>query len=186
GELPRLRGLDREAFVRELHAPGGGAVGRVAGIGEKALAALRAAIPAPDRAPTAAPAPGGALAAIAAAAQGLLVPSESDYPLVPFRWEGQAPLTPAALLAHLGLPPDTPVETRTLEAFFDPLARTADWMDEGQRAQAARFAALRDLIAARLRDVVVYRVGRVRITVLIAGQDAAGATVGLRTTLIET
>ena len=126
------------------------------------------------------------LAEIAAAADGLLVPSESDYPLEPFRWQGEGPLTPDSLRAHLELPPDAPVETRTLDAFFGPLARVADWMDEEQREQAARFAALRDLIAARLRDVAVYYAGRVQVTVVIAGQDPAGATVGLRTTLIQT
>ena len=114
------------------------------------------------------------------------MPSESDYPLEPFRWQGEGPLTPDSLRAHLELPPDAPVETRTLDAFFGPLARVADWMDEEQREQAARFAALRDLIAARLRDVAVYYAGRVQVTVVIAGQDPAGATVGLRTTLIQT
>jgi hypothetical protein len=203
GEESRLRGLDREAFVGQLHTPDGGAVARVAGIGDKALAALREAIPAPtppqqdepgtgsapallSGAAETASAPDDALAAITAAADGLLVPSESDYPFEPFRAEGSERLTPASLLAQLGLPPDTPVTTDSLEAFFAQLTRVADWMDEDQRAQAARFAELRDLIAARLRNVVSYRAGRTKIAVVIAGQDAAGATVGLRTTLIET
>lgn len=127
-----------------------------------------------------------ALATLTAAAAGLLVPSESDAPLTPFIWSGPGPLTADALLAHLNLPPHTPVETRSLHAFLDPLAAIHDWFDADQRATAARFAALRDLIAASLADVVVYRIGRIQITVVIAGQDPAGATVGLQTTLIET
>lgn len=134
----------------------------------------------------AAPAAPGALAALAAAADGLLVPSESDHPLEPFRWDGPGPLTPAALLARRGLPPDTPVETRDLAAFLDPLAAAHDWLDANQRAAAARFAALRELIAATLSDVRVYRVGRIQISAIIAGTDSAGDTVGLETTLIET
>ena len=127
-----------------------------------------------------------ALAALTTAAAGLLVPSESDYPFEAVPWAGCGPLTPTALLAVLGLPPDTPVETRTLDAFFARLTPAAEWMDDGQRTQAARFGQLRDLIAARLTDVVVYRVGQIQITVIIAGADASGTTVGLRTTLIET
>lgn len=126
------------------------------------------------------------LADLTAAAAGLLVMSESDYPLTPFRWPGPGPLTPQALLAHLGLPPDTPVETRSLDDFLGPMATEQDWFDDAQRAAAARFAALRDLIAARLADAVVYRLGRIQITAIIAGADAAGNTVGLQTTLIET
>jgi DNA-binding MltR family transcriptional regulator len=140
----------------------------------------------PDRPDDAPPAPSDALGVITAAAAGLLVPSESDYPLESFRWPGPGPLTPTSLLAHLDLPPDTPVETRSLDAFFGPLVVAHDSFDEGQRAAASRFASLRDLIAATLADLVVYRVGRIQITVIIAGADSDRNTVGLRTTLIET
>jgi O-acetyl-ADP-ribose deacetylase (regulator of RNase III) len=127
-----------------------------------------------------------ALDRIVAAAEGLLVMSESDYPLLSFQWPGPDTLTPESLLAHLGLPPDTLVETRTLDAFFSPLVAEHDWFDEAQRAAAARFAALRAMIASLLTDVVVYRIGRIRITTIIAGVDPAGSAVGLRTTQIET
>jgi hypothetical protein len=130
--------------------------------------------------------PADALAAIAAAADGLLLMSESDYPLTPFRWPGPGPLTPATLLVHVGMPADTPVEMRSLDDFLGPMAEERDWFDDGQRAAAVRFAQLRDTIAAVLHNVVVYRLGRIQIVAIIAGVDAAGATVGLQTTQIET
>jgi type IV secretory pathway TrbF-like protein len=61
-----------------------------------------------------------------------------------------------------------------------------DWFDDGQRAAAARFAALRTMIISLLTDVVVYRVGRIQITAIIVGRDAVGNVVGLQTTQIET
>jgi Nuclease A inhibitor-like protein len=130
--------------------------------------------------------PPDAITAIMEAASGLLVPSEGDYPLEPFCGHGPHPLTPEALLALLGLPSDTPIEIRTLDSFLSPLATEYEWFDPTQRTAAARFADLRDLIATTLADLVVYRVGRISITVIIAGVDAVGNTVGLRTTLIET
>ncbi|NTW02031.1 MAG: hypothetical protein HGA19_12200 [Oscillochloris sp.] len=126
------------------------------------------------------------LSELAAAATGLLMPSESDYPFEPLRWPGPGPLTPEALVAHLGLPPGTPVETRALDALFEPLTSVRDWQDAGQRAVAARFALLRNQFHDLLADTVVYRIGRVQVAVVIAGRDPAGATVGLRTTVIET
>jgi hypothetical protein len=126
------------------------------------------------------------LAALVNASAGLLVPSESDYPLEPFEWPGPAPLTPAALLAHLGLPPETPVERRSLERFLGHLARTQDWMDAGARSRAARFGALQRLFRERLSDVTVYRVGEVEVQVFTVGRDADGRYVGLRTTQVET
>jgi hypothetical protein len=127
-----------------------------------------------------------ALTAIVAAAEGLLVPSESDAPFTPFRWPEPGPLTPAALLAHLGLPPTTPIATRTLGTTLDPLTAEHPWFNESQRVAARRFAALRDLIATTLTNIVVYRLGRIRITLIIAGGDSAGSWIGLQTTLIET
>lgn len=132
------------------------------------------------------PSESDALAVIAMAADGLLMPSESDYPFEPFRWPDAGPLTAEALLVHLGLPPETPVETSDGLALLDRLAAERDWHGEQERATAARFAKLRNTIAARLTDVVLYRVGHIQITVIIAGRDASGAIVGLRTTAIET
>lgn len=126
------------------------------------------------------------LAEIIAAADGLLVPSESDFPFEPFRWPDPGPFTPEALIAHLGLPPGTPVEIRELDRFFAPLTVVREWHDDSQRATTARFALLRDLLHDQLADVVVYRVGQIRIAVVIAGRASTGAIVGLRTTLIET
>ncbi len=135
---------------------------------------------------TAGPGPGAALASLTAAVEGLLVPSEQDAPLTPFQWPGPDELSAPALLAHLGLPADTAVATRSLEAFFAPLAAEQDWFDESQRATAARFAALRDQLGSLLSQVVVYRLGQRRITTLITGTDANGQTVGLQTTQVET
>jgi hypothetical protein len=126
------------------------------------------------------------LADLTAASAGLLVPSENDYPLEPFAWPGPGPITPAALLDHLGLPPDTPVETRGIERFLGRLALERDWMDAAARARAARFGALKRLFLKRLSDVTVYRVGEIEVQVFTVGRDADGRYVGLRTTQIET
>lgn len=132
------------------------------------------------------PAPPDACAEVAAAAAGLLMPSESDHPFEPFRWPGPGPLTPDALVAHLGLPPATRVETRGLDSFFDPLAAVRDWGDAAQRASAARFALLRDRCNDLLASAMVYRVGVLQVTVIIAGAAPDGAVCGLRTTVVET
>jgi hypothetical protein len=130
--------------------------------------------------------PEATLATLAAASQDLLVPSESDYPFEPFRWQGDALFTPEALVASLDLPPTTPIETRTLEAFFAPFTRVAKGMDSRERARARRFAALQAAITNHLTDPVVYRVGSRTIATFIVGQTRDGTVVGLRTTVIET
>lgn len=131
-------------------------------------------------------APPDALAELAAAAAGLLVTSESDYPFEPFRWERADPFAPALLPDYLGLPADAPVEQRDLERFFAAQSRLYDWSTPDDRRRAERLLALRDLIKARLAGPTLYRVGKIQIHTLIIGHDQHGATVGLRTLLIET
>lgn len=126
------------------------------------------------------------LATIYAAADGLFMPSESDYPFVAFTWREPGPLTPTALREHLGLPPDTPVEVGDTMALLDQLAAEQAWFGDHERAIAARFAALRDTIAASLTSLMLYRLGRIQLTLVIAGRDVNGAIVGLKTTVIET
>jgi hypothetical protein len=125
------------------------------------------------------------LAELSAAAAGLLVLSESDYPLEPYRWDGAWPPTPAALSVALGAAPDATVEERSVAGFFAAQARTYDWQDDAERERAARFAALGALVAARLADPRLYRIGDIEITVLILGR-VGDEIVGLRTTVVET
>lgn len=126
------------------------------------------------------------LAVIMVFANGLLVPSESDYPFTPFRWPGPGPISASALLAYLELSPDTPVEERDFTTFFDRLATVQEWHTDEDRPRVARFAALRNALTARLRDLVVYRVGTIQIHVFIVGRSASDQLIGLRTLLIET
>ena len=132
------------------------------------------------------PAPLDTLATITAAAAGLLMPSESDYPFEPFSWHGTEPLTPEILLTLLGLPADTPVEVQDALLLLDQLATVQEWFGEYEQFIAARFATLRDTMTAHLTDLTLYRIGTIRITLIIAGRDCTGSTVGLRTITVET
>ena len=116
--------------------------------------------------------------------QGLLVPSESDFPMTPLRWGCEAP-SPEALRAAQGGAPAALVEERTLDAFFARMVDPAE-PDAAALAEAARYRQLVELLRAHLEDLRVYRVGRVSIAVFILGRHASGEWLGLRTKLVET
>ncbi|MFV9504316.1 MAG: nuclease A inhibitor family protein [Oscillochloridaceae bacterium umkhey_bin13] len=132
------------------------------------------------------PASSAALAAITTAAEGLWMPSETDAPFDPFAWPGPDPLTPAALLAALDLPADTVVAQADALALLDSLAADQDWFGDQERATAARFAALRDTMTSHLTELTLYRLGQIRITLMIVGRDGNGLWVGLKTFVVET
>jgi len=128
------------------------------------------------------------LANLGAAAAGLLFPSESDYPLTPYRWVGTdgAEPSPAALIQAEGRKADTPVETLGPRELFEPLfALQADATDE-EKAEVARYRALVDLLKGTLSALRVYRVGEVDIDVYVLGRHASGEWLGLKTRVVET
>ena len=122
------------------------------------------------------------------AAEGLLFPSESDYPLTFFEWtsyRGQRLLS-RTVRRLLNEPPDTPVERKSLEAFFRPVTKIQDWFGEEEKANAKKFVALEELLRARLQNLVVFRLGKIEIRVYIVGKTPEGHWAGLSTTVIET
>ena len=125
------------------------------------------------------------LSLLAQAAAGLLMPSETNAPFVPFRWPGAAPLTEDALRTTLGVAADIPIATRDVAAVFRPLITTQSWHTAEDTARCKAFQALYAALG-RLTDVAVYRIGTVAITTLLIGRDRTGALVGLRTEQVET
>lgn len=124
--------------------------------------------------------------ALGRAAAGLLFPSESDAPLTPYRWAGAGEPTPAALREALALAPETPVETVTARDFFAGVTEAPEGASAEERAQAARFHALVELLSGALADLRVYRVGAVDVDAFVLGRHPSGAWLGLRTHLVET
>ncbi|MFN8024579.1 MAG: nuclease A inhibitor family protein [Acidimicrobiales bacterium] len=126
-------------------------------------------------------------ATLARASRDLSMPSESDAPFTPFRWERQArrPLTNARMSALTGHAPDTRIEVVDLAYFFRNVAFVRPWHDPRQARDVTRFQRLMKVIRRLLGDVRVYRIGTIRIDAYIIGTCGADL-VGLSTVLIET
>ena len=126
---------------------------------------------------------------LATAANGLLWPSESDYPVVVFHPatpSGSALLTVDQFRAIVGAPADVGIENPTYASVLDPRTELADWMDDGQIATAKQFQVVRAALEKNLTQLQVFRVGRISIDVYVIGRDACGELVGVKSTVIET
>lgn len=126
-------------------------------------------------------------ALLARTSNGMLMPSESDYPFTPFTWTNAARrrVTPARVLALTGRVPETAVQVVELGYFFRNLADRQPWHDPQQARDVVRFKRLKRAFERHLSDVRVYRVGTVRIDAYIVGRCGRNL-IGLSTTLIET
>jgi hypothetical protein len=137
------------------------------------------------------------------AAEGLYLLSESDYPYEFFtlpkqrvdEFDAQAFLNRIGLsenlLDELGVPLERLIEERPFEGFFptaDDLAERSglETTDPEVVAESERYRALEALLAERLRDLKVFRVGEVEVRTYIAGLDERGNVAGLMSTSVET
>lgn len=126
------------------------------------------------------------LSKLKAASEGLLFTSESDYPLKPVYFE-EFPFTESILKKFTGKPANTLVETTTLPYFFRNVTKINPGLLPNQQQTAQRFQALKQLLQQELHNIVVYRVGTVKIDVFIVGALAHnGGYAGLHTTVVET
>ncbi|MBP5972847.1 nuclease A inhibitor family protein [Brasilonema sp. CT11] len=118
------------------------------------------------------------------ASNGLLMPSESEYPFEPLVWSGTE-LTPKKILELTGHPTDSPVETVALGDLFANLAYEQEWHDNQQKVDVSKFKKFLETLEGNLTDIQVFRIGRIKIDIYIVGKTEAGL-VGVKTKVVET
>ena len=121
--------------------------------------------------------------------EGLMFMSESDFPLTPFVWPAEevgGELTGEALRRHRGYPADAKIERIEAAAFFERLTRIEEGLSPQRLKAAAGFRELWHRMSETLTDLRVFRLGRIRIDVFVAGRAPSGAWAGVSSTVIET
>jgi hypothetical protein len=118
------------------------------------------------------------------ASQGLLMPSESEYPFEVFVWK-DVELTPQKILELTNCPPETSIEQVELDYFFRNVATEEDWQDRIQRENVTKFQNLVQVIKDNLAEIRVYQMGSIEVNVYIVGKTKDGVA-GLTTKMIET
>jgi hypothetical protein len=119
----------------------------------------------------------------------LVYSSESDRPFEFFSvaYPGRRSSPPADDFARLiGADENARVEERSLTDFFARHTATSDPYDSEAQKLRPRYEALMRLLSSRLRDVKVYRIGRIEIECYVAGLDGEDNLAGLRTVAVET
>jgi hypothetical protein len=130
---------------------------------------------------------GSILGALKKASQGLLFPSEADAPFTAFAWPGeQGKPDKARVLELAGLPANTPVKVKSLDAFFKDATQEQDWHNDQERAEVEKFRQLVRTLKETLKDVKVFVVGRgAEKDAYIVGEAEDGWT-GLKTKVVQT
>jgi hypothetical protein len=102
---------------------------------------------------------------------------------LPFFAPGEFPET---FLVDQRTSKEAKIETGSADDFFDRTTRERDWHNADDKKRVEGFRKLKDLMKTNLRDLSLYKIGRVRIDIYVIGIDADGNTVGIQTKAVET
>lgn len=126
-------------------------------------------------------------AALEQASRGLTYQSETDAPWTVVSWPSAEGEPAGEAVKKKGRHrADAPVKAQTLDDFFAPLVEDKDWYGGEEKAVAAHYRSLLNVIRGRLTVPKVFRVGERRVAVYLIGQAKEGGWAGLKTTAVET
>ena len=120
------------------------------------------------------------------AAESLYYVSETDAEILPYVGEPAEAVTKEKLLSQTKSASDAPVEERDFAGFFIRLTEIQDWFGDEEKEMAQKFTGLRQILENNLRDLKVFKVGKIQLDIYVVGLDAENKLTGIRTKAIET
>lgn len=110
--------------------------------------------------------------------------SETDSEIFPFVGEKAASVSSDELLHQLKR--NEPVEEREFEDFFKRLTAMQEWFGDEEKATANKFSELKELLLKNLKDVKVFKVGKIEVDIYIIGLNSESILAGVWTKAVET
>ena len=119
-------------------------------------------------------------------AQGLYYISETDAEILPFIGGEVKAVTKEEILSQTKSGTNLPVEERDFADFFTRLTEIQDWFGDEEKEKAQKFVRLKELLEKNLKDLKVFKIGRIQLDIYVVGLDAESKLVGIKTKAVET
>ena len=123
---------------------------------------------------------------IETAAQGLSYTSETDAEITLFAGGTTKIISPAEILKQTERPANSAIEEKDFAAFFSRLTEIQEWFGDEEKAAAQKFVRLRSVLEDNLRELKVYKIGKIELDVYAVGLDENDKLLGIRTKAVET
>jgi hypothetical protein len=120
------------------------------------------------------------------AVKGLYYISETDAEIFTFSGQKANEISRSEILRQTGTSDEIEVEERDFNEIFDRLTTIQDWFGESEKEQAEKFLELRNILENNLRDLKVFKLGRIRKEVYFVGIDSGDLLKGIKTEAVET
>ena len=118
----------------------------------------------------------------------LMYPSESDEKIEYFEMEVSTDenFSLANFSMYNGIKPETEIVEIDFDKFFEPLIKLEDWFGDDEKRWAEDSLKLKQLLSEKLKDVKIYKVGKIECDVYLFGKSGECKWEGIKTKLIET
>ena len=120
------------------------------------------------------------------AAEGLYYVSETDAEIKPFIGRTSQAVTPEEILEQTDNAVDSAVEQRDFSDFFSRLTKIQDWFGDEEKANAQKFVRLKEVLENNLRELRVFKVGKIQLDIYVVGLDENDKLLGIKTKAVET
>ena len=120
------------------------------------------------------------------ATENLFFISETDAEITPFFGRQAQAVTKEEILMQSQSMANVLIEENDFAGFFKRLTEIQDWFGDEEKATAQKFAELKDLLERNLRDLKVFKIGKIQIDVYVVGLDAENNLLGIKTKAVET
>jgi len=117
---------------------------------------------------------------------GLYYISETDAEISPFVGSQAEAVTKEEILSQTKSASDATIEERNFDELIARLTEIQDWFGDEEKQTAQKFADLRGLLKNNLRDLKVFKIGKIELDVYVIGLDAENKLTGIKTKAVET
>lgn len=118
--------------------------------------------------------------------EGLIYMSETDAEFTVYKGAKNETLSKETMLAQINGSPNVACEEQNFDNFFLRLTTCKDWFGEFEKQKAKQFGKLQDLLKTNLKNLKIFRIGKIQIDIYIVGTDSENNTIGLKTKSVET
>lgn len=119
-------------------------------------------------------------------AEGLFYISETDAEILPFVGTTADKVSKEEVLAQTNNAADSAVEERDFDGFFARLTEVQDWFGDEEKENVQKFIGLKEILENNLRDLKVFKVGKIELDIYVVGLDAENTLLGIKTKAVET
>lgn len=120
------------------------------------------------------------------ACRDLYFTSETDAEIEAF-FGGQAlTVTKNEILNQTKSAVNSSVEEINFTVFFKRLTEIQDWYGDEENATVQKFVKLKNLLESNLRELKVFKIGKIELNIYAVGLDAENNLLGIKTKAVET